>query len=75
MDCFILFLIGEASILFESKLYITKMYAFPLSEVMGKQIGRSVEIITFIPSNLLCLLQYDDFGICYHVTFLVAVPI
>ena len=50
-DYFVLFLIGTARILFESKSYIIKMYAFSLAEVLGKQPGRSVEIIYFISSN------------------------
>ena len=48
-----MFLIGAASMLFESKLYITKMYAFPLAEVMGNQPGRSVESNPFSSPNFI----------------------
>ena len=50
-DYFVLFLIGTAIILYESKSYITKVYAFPLAEVIGKQRGRSIDIIHFSSSN------------------------
>ena len=53
MDFFVLFLIDAASMMFESKSYITKMYAFPLAEVMEKLPGRSVEIIPFSSSNFI----------------------
>ena len=52
-DCFVLFLIGTEKNLFEPKMYIKKMYAFPLVEFMGKQLGRSVDIIPFSSLNVI----------------------
>ena len=52
-DFFVLFLIGTEKNLFEPKMYIKKMYAFPLVEFMGKQLGRSVDIIPFSSSNFI----------------------
>ena len=50
---FVLFLIGAASMLIESKLYITKIYAFPIAEVMGKRPESYVYIMPFISSNFI----------------------